>query len=570
MYIKVNFVDKMSSKIVKMSANGRRVLVDPRRKIVTQCKAQIVGTNNKSSVVRSALNKLGKRKRANESKNKCSCSRKTLLRNYANFKKSGLPQRLLFSQDGQWVDFSPEVIELVKDDFRSKRTSIEVKGNGFHFMLDILNMIQVDLKTGAQKPIAWIDDAGSCVFPELYSSCHGNHEYEARKDLDFGESSVTPEINLHLEIEVNGLNNNKVEECVGESNVKRIKVDQDPPVEKKQKSDECASPIFETKCGTVDVDTVRNMFIACLSNGLKVDVLEVKKCSSGLMEARLELFQKQVEITQKLRGTANVQYAWFAAVGGAPSGVMFYGNNGPKLGRYGYGVHFSAVHSAHSSTELNDVDEKGLRHMVLCRVILGNVELIQSGSKQFHPSDPCFDSGVDDLQTPNNYVIWNMNMNTHIFPECVVSFKMSPTIKGIQDAEDSKVDTSRVTSLPGSSSSKTGKNCPQVEDMNVSPLEKGPSVGSSTLREPKSPWMSFSKLFEAVSDKVAPNDMRLLHVFYESFRAKKINRDEFIRKLRSVVGDQILRSTISVLQTKKTPTSASVSDVKEVQEVCNS
>jgi len=208
--------------------------------------------------------------------------------------------------------------------------------------------------------------------------------------------------------------------------------------------------------------------------------------------------------------------------------------------------------------------------MVLCRVILGNVELIQSGSKQFHQSDPCFDSGVDDLQTPNNYVIWNMNMNTHIFPECVVSFKMSPTIKGIQDAEDSKLDTSRVTSLPGSSSSKMGKNCPQVEDMNVSPLEKGPSVGSSTLREPKSPWMSFSKLFEAVSDKVAPNDMRLLHVFYESFRAKKINRDEFIRKLRSVVGDQILRSTISVLQTKKTPNSASVSDVKEVQEVCNS
>lgn len=82
------------------------------------------------------------------------------------------------------------------------------------------------------------------------------------------------------------------------------------------------------------------------------------------------------------------------------------------------------------STAINDVDEKGLRHMVLCRVILGNVELIQSGSKQFYPSDPCFDSGVDDLQTPNNYVIWNMNMNTHIFPECVVSFKMSPTIKG--------------------------------------------------------------------------------------------------------------------------------------------
>lgn len=77
-----------------------------------------------------------------------------------------------------------------------------------------------------------------------------------------------------------------------------------------------------------------------------------------------------------------------------------------------------------------DVDEKGLRHMVLCRVILGNTEVVNPGSKQFYPSDQCFDSGVDDMQNPNHYVIWNMNMNTHIFPECVVSFKMPSTVKG--------------------------------------------------------------------------------------------------------------------------------------------
>ena len=68
--------------------------------------------------------------------------------------------------------------------------------------------------------------------------------------------------------------------------------------------------------------------------------------------------------------------------------------------------------------------------MVLCRVILGNTELLQPGSKQFYPSDQQFDSGVDDQQNPNYYVIWNMNMNTHIYPECIVSFKMSPAIKG--------------------------------------------------------------------------------------------------------------------------------------------
>lgn len=343
----------MSSKIVKLSANGRRIIVDPRRKIVTQCKAQVVGSNNKSLSARSPLNNLRKRKRASESKNKCtSCSRKALLINYSNFKRSGIPLRLLFSQDGQWVDFPQEVVDLVKEDFRLKRAAIEVKCNGWHFMLDILYMIQVDLKNGAQKPIAWIDDMNNCIFPELSSSCHGDHE-----DLDIGESSATPEIKLHLEIDLDGLVNSKVEECVGESNVKRVKVDQEGPknsariVEDKQKSDEYASPLRGASCGTLDIETARHMFISGLDNCLKVDLLEVKKYSSSFMEAQLDLFQKQVEITQKLRGKANVQYGWLAAAGCVPSGIMFYGHNGPKLGKYGYGVHLAAVHSVHSRYE---------------------------------------------------------------------------------------------------------------------------------------------------------------------------------------------------------------------------
>lgn len=336
----------MASKIVKVSTNGRRVFVDPKRKTVTKCNAQLVGATNKSLGLEPSLNKLGKRKRSNECVDTCSsCSSKTFLKNYSNFMKSGFPQRLLFSQDGQWVDFSQEVVNLIKEDFLSKKAAIEVKCNECHFMLDILHMVQVDLKTGVQKPIAWIDDKANCVFPELYSSCHGNHE-----DLDLGESSKTNEINLLLEIELNGLdNNNKVEECVGESNVKRLKVDQEMP--NKVNSDEYASPLTGPTSGTMDVETAETMFIAGLGSNVKVDSFEVKKCDTGFMEAKLELFQKQVEITQKIRGKANVQYGWFSAAGGAPSGLMFYGPNGPKLGRYGYGIHLASVQSAYLGYE---------------------------------------------------------------------------------------------------------------------------------------------------------------------------------------------------------------------------
>lgn len=63
--------------------------------------------------------------------------------------------------------------------------------------------------------------------------------------------------------------------------------------------------------------------------------------------------------------------------------------------------------------------------MILCRVIMGKMELLRPGSGQCYPSNEDFDSGVDDLQHPKYNIIWNMNISTHIYPEFVVSFKIS-------------------------------------------------------------------------------------------------------------------------------------------------
>lgn len=68
--------------------------------------------------------------------------------------------------------------------------------------------------------------------------------------------------------------------------------------------------------------------------------------------------------------------------------------------------------------------------MVLCRVIMGRMEVLPHGSNQSFPSSNCYDSGVDDLENPRQYVVWNMNMNTHIYPEVVVSFKASSRTEG--------------------------------------------------------------------------------------------------------------------------------------------
>lgn len=77
-----------------------------------------------------------------------------------------------------------------------------------------------------------------------------------------------------------------------------------------------------------------------------------------------------------------------------------------------------------------DVDENGVQHMVFCRVIMGNMEVVYPETRQYRPSGMDSDSGVDDLQNPRFYIIWTMNMNTHIFPEFVVSFKISSEAEG--------------------------------------------------------------------------------------------------------------------------------------------
>lgn len=57
------------------------------------------------------------------------------------------------------------------------------------------------------------------------------------------------------------------------------------------------------------------------------------------------------------------------------------------------------------SASYSDVDENYLSYMILCLIIMGNVEVVHPGSTQYQPSSEKFDSGVDDLKAPKHYVI---------------------------------------------------------------------------------------------------------------------------------------------------------------------
>ncbi|GAV57463.1 RST domain-containing protein [Cephalotus follicularis] len=518
---------------------------------------------SKESCLKSSFNKLGKRNRL-VCTTDCLPGSWSTPRDYTNFSKSGLPERVLYHHDGQWIDYPQDIVKLVREHFQSKNAAIELSFDGCHFLLDALYMIQIELQTGVQKKIAWIDEAGCCFFPEFHSTgneiceCHKSHS----DDDSPGVVSVpngTTKIELQLEVDLNGVCNSKFDEIVEESNVhaKKPKI-LGEPVSLEVCDTRDQNPIEKmhgTTAGdqwinvhSISVDSVRNMFVTGMSPFKGVDIFEIKPCSIPFIQTRLQLFQKQVELTKKIRGDPNVQYAWLPVTKDALSNIMVYGleHSGHKIkSPFGLGVavQLTPVDYPCLSARYCDDDENGLRYYFFCRVLLGKVEVVKPG--QWQPTSENFDNGVDNLRHPCQYVVWNMNLNTHIFPEYVISFKMSSSAEGA-------IVGSGIISVPGNiiSQGPQGQlqlDCHPVESISTS-QEVAKIPDSGTQENPRIPLMSFPMLLDALSEFVAPKEYRLMFIYFDLFRRQMLSRDDFIKSLRSIVGDTLLRSTITRLQ----------------------
>ena len=311
---------------------------------------------------------------------------KSLLKGYSNFMKTELPQRIMFYVNGDWNDFPQNVVDLVKKDFQVRKSYIEVEFNGNCFMLDFMHMVRVDMRTGSEHPIAWIDEAGNCFFPETFSGkdefhCCCRHGCSKDQKLFFGEPYGSHDIKLHLEVDVKGVGHSELEECIGETNA----LDKHLPIGKKHASNQFDVEVEDSNktsdanvdeavgenkqidgnlisrigCshGNLDFDTVRDMFTSGMNPLFSADIVEVYQGSSTTMQARLELFQKQIEITSKYRADANVRYAWLAASKDALSNIMMYGLGHYRPSKlkpvYGIGVHLTAANFSYPRFEFS-------------------------------------------------------------------------------------------------------------------------------------------------------------------------------------------------------------------------
>ncbi|KAF7806086.1 putative inactive poly [ADP-ribose] polymerase SRO5 [Senna tora] len=263
-------------------------------------------------------------------------------------------------------------------------------------------------------------------------------------------------------------------------------------------------------------DLVRTRFIRSLGMlGERTEVVAIHRnaCSSVMAQARIQSFQVYMRAEEKRRhGNANVKYAWYGTSGKEEIGVIIshgFGHGGKSQnnnGLFGSALYLSPDDSPLESVKSSTVDEDGIRHLLLCRVILGKPELVHPGSDQRYPSSEEYDSGVDSLSAPKKYIIWCARMNTHILPEYVISFKV-PSMKGLVKFEE-------------------------------------------TFRKPSSPWMPFPTLISVLSKFLPPPTIALISKFHKDHREKKISREELVQKVRQIAGDKLLIAVIKSFRSK--------------------
>ncbi|CAN6311744.1 unnamed protein product [Urochloa humidicola] len=510
---------------------------------------------------------------------------KQVLQSYKNFMASAPPKRILLRQGADWKDFPEKIVKLAQADFRAKKTITETGYQNQLFLLDFVHMTFIDSKTGFQRPIAWIDENGKGYFPETFLQDqklfmkkdfgNGNHEYISV------EPNGTREMNGQLETAESSAESSNFESSTEDvSSPKRARAERSSigknygdMGEAIGENEPCA--LLPTACNLLlqqpnldevsraqrTIEAVEKLLLQGMGSVIgSKNIIGIYRTPilDDCGQLRYPLHQKQVQVIGCHRGNANVRYAWLACSKSTVHEMMLNGvlqvHKPIKCPAYGEGTLLTPAGRSDTCVKYSDVDENGIVHMMLCRVIMGNVEIVHPGSKQHRPSSDTFDSGVDDLKNPQHYIVWDMNLNRHIYPEFVVTIKLPSKTKDSLVTQEDCQNSSDVSLVLNSSS----PDCTS-EEMNLeAPPALGggcadPMLGDSMEKAPSSPWMPFSMLFAAISTKVSSENMDMVIGCYEEFKSKRISRAELVKKLRHVVGDRVLISTIMRLQDKLPP-----------------
>uniref|UniRef100_A0A3Q7G9F9 Poly [ADP-ribose] polymerase n=2 Tax=Solanum lycopersicum TaxID=4081 RepID=A0A3Q7G9F9_SOLLC len=320
-----------------------------------------------------------------------------LYQNRHNFKESGKPLSFKMYKDGSWMDFEKHAMDVLISAFVSGKAIIEVETEaGFKLLIDFYRMFGIDLDTGNELPISWIDVNGNNFIPKIFiDDSENENPMIEKRGTEVGSSSQLVIANP---------------------------TESAPPKWARTRSMREEEYAYQTVKGYL------------LSSRSGVTITGIHQCMiSGVRE---QVFKDNVEMLTRTRGNPKVVLAWYGTSSKNVDTIMHHGFELTRLeqGHRGIGIYLSPLESPQISEMMSDVDENGEKHMILCRVILGNPEKVELGSQQLFSSNlDNFDTGVDDLNNPKLYVVWYHNMKTHILPECIVSYKLDRHMPGQQN-----------------------------------------------------------------------------------------------------------------------------------------
>ncbi|ESQ28175.1 hypothetical protein EUTSA_v10019788mg [Eutrema salsugineum] len=256
-----------------------------------------------------------------------------------------------------------------------------------------------------------------------------------------------------------------------------------------------------------EYDVIKNCFLSGMGPFAgETTVVAVRKNSTERVTTKAK-FAASVVFTEAMKrkngGNANVRYGWYSGSKEEIDDIISYGFSSREIekfendnGSHGVGIHLIHHKCSLAAAIVEEDDEEGLKHLLLCRLILGKPEQISSGSNQSYPSSVQYDSGVDNLENPRKYVIWSCNMNSYILPSHVVSFRS-----------------------------------PRLRDGGV-------------LGRARSPCVSLSLLMSILPNSLDPPRLNVILTAYDDFRKRKLKREQLVRKMREVVGDELLLDII--------------------------
>ncbi|KAK3231153.1 hypothetical protein Dsin_003034 [Dipteronia sinensis] len=430
------------------------------------------------------------------------CSAQLANQNVNSFKSSGSPARLMSYRNGTWVDFAAEVVGAVKSCFLDRKPIVDVIIEGSKCLFDFLRMLQIDFETGKQRSIAWIDENGSCFFPKIFID-------DDNEDSSDNSGSNTTNVEIEIEIDIDDNSGKRKREAVDKDDeVNSVDLSKRQRLTPNTNSDAVDSSRWMNSRLLREAERAYSLIRSYFLAGIKtIDagaiITAIHQCTRAghLERARFEVFKKQIEITKAARGASNTVYAWYGTSAGGVQSILAHGFGMPsKISTFGVGIYLSPIGLPSLSAKLAEADQNGEKHIVLCRVILGNVEKVETGSKQSYPTSVDFDSGSDDPKSPNWYIVWSSNMNRHIIPECVVSYKPSGYLQG------------------------------QLR-------------GAHAFTK-----YSLQKLFSKMKSSLSPSKLQEVINLYHNYKDGKIAKYNFFKQLRLVAGDETLLSTIQQIR----------------------